>query len=198
MSPWLKDRLEIIRLNLGSSWLFGIYALLFIARIVLGLLPPFESGLSPLDRFMEWPWYIWTMGWLTVFWLSSIEYSTKRKEIFDQTSIAFFKAYLDHLIAEGAGLFNHSDERDFYSKLNDWQHRVIQGLAIGLGPEESQIFFQKMDKRNPKGDQRGTELAVGANDALRLVLKENLDELQAIRLRLAEAPKQEESGLEPV
>ena len=124
------------------------------------------------------------MGWLAAFWLSTLEYSVRRKKSFDETSINFFRAYLDFLIHEGNKLFDHSAEKEFYSRINDWRHQALQGIAIGLGPAASEKFFQKMEAKNPLSEAYRKSTAANANEPLCLSLQEHLEELSVMRMEL--------------
>ena len=142
------------------------------------------------------PWYGWALGWLGVLWLSSLGYSLGRKKHFDETSLNFFKAFLDFLIQQGSGLFDYSDEKNFYQKIKDWQHQAIQGIAIGLGPEESQKFFQKMELQSPVSEAYKKSKEARSNEPLCLSLQANLEELKAIRMNLREAKAGAKGGME--
>src|ERR1035438_4615702 len=104
MVQWLKDRFEITKLTLQNPLpgaLLAILALLQIGQFALFLMPT-ENNASYLSRVSSLiPWYGWVIGWLALFWFASISYSAGRKEIFDQTSRSFFKAYLENLIQRG-------------------------------------------------------------------------------------------------
>jgi hypothetical protein len=189
MAKWLKNRLEIIKLTLRNPVLLVVFGILFVSPFVLVLVPALK-----LSNWM--PWYGWVMGWFAFLWFASIEYSAQRKEVFDQTSIAFFKAYLDSLIKQGNNLFNYSEEKDFYSKINDWQHRVIQGLAIGLGHEASEKYFHKMDSKNPLAKGGQPALALRTSEALCRILQENIEELNLIRIELKDIKGDEAGDLE--
>jgi hypothetical protein len=142
------------------------------------------------------PWYSWAIGWFALLWATSIEYSLNRKENLDQTSLDFFKAFLESLIQQGHQLFHHSEEKDFYSKINDWQHMVIEGIAIGLGHEESQKVFQKMDSDHPLTDAYREFLSSRSSEPLCRSLQKNLEELELIRKSLAETKFYEKGELE--
>jgi hypothetical protein len=196
MVKGLKDRLGIIKLTLRHSKLLWVFGILQLFPIILRFLPPSKTNdhMRTLSMFM--PWYGWVIGWIVLLWFASIEYSVKRKEVFDETSIAFFKAYLDSLIKQGNHLFNYSEQKDFYSKINEWQHQVIQGIAIGLGPQASQKYFHEMDKKNPTGETSQTALTWKTSDTLCRVLQENIEELNRMRLDLAEPRGGEKDGIE--
>jgi hypothetical protein len=190
MLKWLKVRVEIIRLTLRNPKLLVVFVILILGPFLPAFLPP--------GRLSVWiPWYGWAIGLVLLLWFASIEYSFERKKVFDQTSSAFFKAYLDSLIKQGNHLFNYSEDKDFYSKINDWQHQVIQGIAIGLGPRASEKYFHEMDQKNPavgKTDQQAITLRT--SDALCKILQDNIEELNRMRLDLAETKGDEKDGLE--
>jgi hypothetical protein len=186
MFHWLKIRFGIIRLTLQNPALLMFLGLLILAPIVLG-------AALPANLMSYLPWYAWGMGWLALLWFASIEYSLQRKEVFDQTSSAFFKAYLDHLIREGHGLFRQSEDKDFHLKIGDWQRQAVQGIAIGLGPEESRNYFQKIDSQNPLTDAYKESLNLHSSEPLCRTLQGNLEELEIIRVKIA-GPKALEAG----
>jgi hypothetical protein len=197
MVQWLKIRFEIIKLTIRNPALILFLVILLSVQLIRGLVPPSKMNARLFELLTFIPWYGWVIGWLVLFWLASIEYSVKRKEVFDQTSRAFFKAYLGSLIKQGNDLFNHSEEKDFFSKINDWRHRVIQGIAIGLGPEASQKYFHKMESKNPVQEpDKSSSLALKTSDSLCRILQENLEELNRIRTELPEAPGEEKPDLE--
>ncbi len=110
--------------------------------------------------------------------------------------MAFFKAYLDSLIKQGNHLFNYSEEKDFFSKINDWQRQVIQGIAIGLGPAASEKYFHKMDSDKPLGDKGQQAITLKTSDALCQILQKNIEELNRMRTELTEPGAGEKDGLE--
>lgn len=186
MIQWLKERWEILRLSLKHPLLFLVFSALQVAAIVLDFFPP-PPALVP---FLHWltglPWYGWVMGWMAVLWLSTLEYSVERKKRFDETSVNFFKAYLEFLIKEGRQLFNHADDKDFYSKISDWQRKAVEGIAIGSGHEESQKFFQKVESKSPLSEAYRESTASRSSEALARCLETRLEELSFIRLSLPE------------
>src|ERR1700722_17024926 len=145
MVKWLKDRFEIIVLTLRHSPFLVIFGVMQIIELILLKLPPSILNSRLLKVFMWVPWYAWVIGWLFLLWLGAIEYSFRKKERFDFTSANFFKAFLDFLINEGGKLAAYSEDKDFYSKVSDWQRQVVGGIAIGLGPVESEKYFQRVD-----------------------------------------------------
>ncbi|HXL72898.1 MAG TPA: hypothetical protein VN963_04665 [bacterium] len=190
MVQWLKQRFQIIQLTLQNPKLIVVFVVL--------LLGPFLSALlrSPQLSTLT-PWYGWVIGWLAFLWFASIEYSLERKKVFDQTSSAFFRAYLDSLIQQGYHLFNYSEEKDFYSKINDWQHQVIQGIAIGLGPRASEKYFHEMDRKNqPVGKTDQQALTLRTSDALCKILQDNIEELNRMRDELSETKGDGKDGLD--
>ncbi len=198
MTHWLACRLEILKLTLHRPILLAVFGLLQIGQFILILVPTAKlSGpLSAISTLI--PWYGWIIGWLISLWTASIEYSVQRKREFDKTSLNFFKAFLDFLIHQGNALFNDAGEKDFYSKLNDWQHQVIQGIAIGLGPQESEKYFQKMDYQTPLPKAYRESQDSSSSDPLCKWLQENLTELNQIRLELTETADFKEEHLERV
>src|SRR5580658_1485290 len=185
----LKNRLEIIKFTLHHPKFLVVSGVLLVGPFIPALVPP-----KKLPLWM--PWYGWVIAWLLFLWFASIEYAVKRKEVFDQTSSAFFKAYLDSLIKQGNHLFNYSEDKDFYSKINDWQHQVIQGIAIGLGPRASENYFHEMDKKNPTAETSQTALTLRTSDALCKILQDNIEELNRMRGELAEAKGGEKDDLQ--
>jgi hypothetical protein len=191
MKKWLQDRLEIIRLTFQIPALAVLFALLLLAPfLVRRLLPaPFGSWI---------PWTVWGMVWLVFLWFASIEYSLKRKEVFDQTSEAFFKAYLDHLIQEGHHLFNRAEEKDFHLRIGDWQRKAVEGIAIGLGPEESRKLFHAMDTQNPLTQAYKESQDSRSNEPLCRTLLGNLEELKVIQKKVAGPAELGAGGPDPV
>jgi hypothetical protein len=180
----------MVRLTLKNRALLALFLLLVLTPIVL-------SYTSPTTLMDLSPWTVWVMGWVILLWIASIEYSLKRKEVFDQTSAAFFKAYLDHLIREGSSLFNQAEDGDFYLKIGEWQRQAIQGIAIGLGPEESRKFFQKIDSQNPLSEAHKESVKIRSNEPPCRTLQANLDELNVIRLRIANPTEKGLARLDP-
>ena len=195
MLQWLKDRFEIIGLTFRHPGLLAAFGLFQAAVLLLGrYLPPAEP-----NRFygglLSIPWYSWTIGWLAVLWLTTLEYSVHRKKSFDETSNNFFKAYLDFVIREGHGLFNRADDKNFYTQVNEWQRRAVMGIAIGLGPKESEKFFQKMEGKSPLQEAYRKSREARSNEALCRALQDNLDELGGMRMKLLEGVEKEKGGL---
>lgn len=194
----LKDRLDILKRTLPHPLLLVAFGVLQAMKALPILLPTAKIHPQVLKFSLLTPWYYWVIGWLSLLWLGSIEYSLQRKQKFDNTSLNFFKAFLDFLIKEGHKLFSHSEEKDFYSKINDWQHMVIEGIAIGLGHEESQKYFQKMDTEYPLTKATKESSAQGNNEPLCKALQGNLEALETIRLNLTETKVYEKGELETV
>ncbi len=191
MKKWLQDRFEIIRLTFQIPALAVFFSLLLMAPLILKWLfpPPFSSSI---------PWTVWGLVWLVFLWFTSIEYSLKRKEVFDQTSEAFFKAYLDHLILEGHNLFNRAEDKDFHLRIGNWQRKAVQGIAIGLGPEESRKLFQALDTQNPLNQAYKDSQDSGSSEPLCRTLMGNLEELKEIQKKVAGPAELEEGGPESV
>jgi hypothetical protein len=91
-------------------------------------------------------------------------------------------------LASGHSLFERSGEKDFYSRINDWQHRVIEALGIGLGHQASELFFQKMDSLHPLTQAYREAQERRSQEPLLRWLQGHLEELDAIRSSL-EDPK---------
>ena len=198
MRSWLKVRFDIFKLSLRSPVLLGIFGILQVVQLLLALVPRFSASAKLLKISILLPWYGWVIGWLVILWISLLEYSVKRKEEFDKTSLNFFKAFLDFLIQQGNHLFEDAGEKHFYSKLNDWQHQVIQGIAIGLGPGESEKYFQKMDRQSSMTKAYRQSQDSGSIEPLCRFLQDHLKELEAIRMSLKEAKDFEKADLEAV
>jgi hypothetical protein len=188
---WFKNRFEIFFLTLRHSPFLVIFGVLQIIELILLKFPPSIVN-SKLLQVSAWvPWYAWVIGWLLLLWLGAVEYSFRKKERFDFTSASFFKAYLEFLINEGGKLAGYSEDKDFYSKVSDWQRQVVGGIAIGLGPMESERYFQKMDGKNPLTEAYRESLTLKNNDPLCRALLENVEELKAIRQNLTGAESYE-------
>ena len=194
MLKWIRERLEIIRLIFRRPILLAVLGAAQLGALLFRFVPRLPEPLNRLGVLVEIPWYGWVIGWLAAFWLSTIEYSVQRKKRFDVTSANFFKAYLDFLIHEGNKLFDYSDERDFYSKINEWKHQAIQGIAIGLGPEASKKFFQKMESQNPLSEAYRKSTADHSNEALCRSLQDHLEELNSMRMELNDKSRPPELG----
>jgi len=195
MIKWFKDRTQVIQLIFHHSPFLVALAILQIAGFILCLVPPWAMTKPILEIERSVPWYVWVIGWLALLWWSAVEYSLRRKERFDFTSKNFFKSYLDFTINEGGKLGAHSDEKDFYSKVSDWQRQVVEGIAIGLGTVESEKYFQKVDGRNPLTEAYRESLAIKSNDPLCRALLENIEELKMIRLSLTESESYEQGKI---
>ncbi len=186
MVNWFKERLEIIKLILLNQKLLAAFGMLLIVKFILDLvlLSKIPAQLVQISTFI--PWYGWVLVWLILFLFASIEYSLERKEVFDHTSLNFFKAFLEFLINQGNNLFNDSEEKNFYSKIKFWQEQVIQGIAIGLGSEEAEKYFQKMDSQNSVTTAYKESMNKNTNEPLCRALQANVEELKAILLNLSE------------
>jgi hypothetical protein len=196
MTKWLKDRLEILKLILLRQKNLAAFGVLLIFKFLLDLIPPVKTSplLAQISTFL--PWYGWVIGWFALLCFAAIEYSLERKEVFDQTSLNFFKAFLEFLINQGNNLFNDAEDKNFYSKIKFWQEQVIQGIAIGLGPQESEKYFQKMDSQNSVTEAYRESVNKNTNEPLCRALQANVEELKAIRLNLFETKIYEKGELE--
>lgn len=194
MFPRFDDQLEILWLSLRHSALTLVFVLLQAAAMLLVFLHPPIASSPYLAWLVNLPWYGWVIGWLAVLWLCTMRYSADRKKRFDLASANFFKAYLEHLIKEGSLIFQHAGEPGFYSRINDWQRKAVQGIAIGLGPEQSKEFFQKVETKSPLSEAYRQAVASKTDEPLSKSLEARLEELNHIRLSLPE--KEEETGKE--
>jgi hypothetical protein len=191
MLSWLKTHLEVLHLSLGSSLPFFAFALFQLGALTLWRFPPSPA----VGLYFFWligiPWYAWVIGWLLILWVLTLNYSVQRKKRFDETSLNFFRSYLDFLINQGHQLFHRSEDKDFYSKINEWRHQAIEGIAIGLGPVESQKFFQKMETQNPLSQAYRESTTARSGEPLARWLQKQLEELGQIRLSLPEREEKE-------
>jgi len=194
MIQWFRDRWEILRLSLKRPAPFLVFAFFQGAALLLGYFPPPGSIRPFVDWLIQMPWYGWVIGWLVVFGMTTLDYSVERKKRFDLTSANFFRAYLEHLLKDGSQVFQHAGEKDFYTRINDWQHKAVQGIAIGLGPEQSKDFFQKVEAKSPLSEAYRQATASKSDEPLAKSLEVRLEELNLIRLSLPE--KEEEPGKE--
>jgi hypothetical protein len=198
MFNWFKSRLEIIKLILLRQKLVAILGLLLIVKLGLDLVSPAKIPGILVRVSALIPWYAWLIGWLALLVYAFIEYSLERKEVFDRTSLNFFKAFLEFLINQGKNLFNDAEDKNFYSKVKFWQEQVIQGIAIGLGPEEAEKYFQKMDSQNSVTTAYKESMSKNTNEPLCRALQANVEELKAIHLNLSETRTYERGELEGV
>lgn len=195
MLQWLKDRFEILRLSIRRPVPLFILAFFQAVALLLGLFPP-PGWAAPFLRWLTaWPWYGWVIAWLAFLWLSTVEYSVHRKKRFDHTSLNFFRAYLEFLLKEGRQLFQYAGEKDFYSKIDDWQRKAVEGIAIGLGPEESKKFFQKMESISPLSKAYRESAASKSGEPLARSLEARLEEINLIRMSLPEREGEERNAL---
>jgi hypothetical protein len=186
MTEWLKDRWEILRLTLKHPLPFLALGFFQAAALALGYFHPPFSRTPWLNWLVEIPWYAWALAWLAALWFSTLDYSVERKKRFDETSVNFFKAYLDHLVKEGHQLFQFAGEKDFYSRISHWQRKIIEGVAIGLGHGESGKFFHKMEAQSPLSEAYRQSQASKSDEPLSRAIQARLDELGQIRLSLPE------------
>ncbi len=191
MLQWLKDRWEILR-SLEHPLPFLVFGFFQVVAVLLALFPP--TGRAA--RFVGWlgsiSWYGWVIGWLLVLWGSTLTYSVERKKRFDKTSANFFRAYVDFLMKEGHQLFHHAGETGYFSKINDWQRKAIQGIAIGLGPKASEDFFQKVESKSPLSDAYRESTASKSGEPLSRALQVRLEELSLLRTGLPEDKEERE------
>jgi hypothetical protein len=191
MIKWFKDRFQVIQLILQHSPLLVVLGILQVAGFIMGRVPHWAMTKPILEIEKSVPWYAWVIGWLALLCWAAVEYSLRRKERFDFTSLNFFKSYLDFITNQGGALLMQSQSPDFYAKVSEWQRQVVEGIAIGLGPEESEKFFQKMDGQFPLVEAYRKFKESGSQEALCLALEENLKELRALRQKLAGPQNQE-------
>ncbi len=193
MNHWVKDRLRIIQSALPRPIFLLFFGVLQAGWLFLAFsLPvPDSTWASQIVRVL--PWYAWVMVWLVLFSAGSIEYSLGRKENFDKTSRNFFKAFLGFTIREGHQLFKHSEEEGFYSKVNHWQRRAIEGIGIGLGHQASEEFFHKMESHASLEKAYKESIHLKSNEPLCQALQLNLEELELIgrNLPLSEQEREE-------
>ncbi len=192
MIQWLKNRWEVLG-SLGHPLPFLVFGFFQVAGVLLSLFPPAGWAAHLVGWLRAVPWYGWAIGWLFILWGSTLTYSVERKKRFDLTSSNFFRAYLDFLIKEGHQLFHHAGEADYFSKINDWQRKAIQGIAIGLGPKASEDFFQKVESRSPFSDAYRESTASKSGEPLSRALQARLTELGFIRMSLPESENEEQS-----
>jgi hypothetical protein len=190
----LKDRLWLLPLTLPHWRVFLPLGFLQLSWIVFTFFPGFPLRTNFREYLEKVPWYAWVIVWLLAFWISSLEHALGRKRKFDSVSAKFFKAYLNNLLETGYGLFERSGEKDFYSRINDWQHRVIEALGIGLGHQASERFFQKMDSLHPLSQAYREAQDKRDQGPLLRWLQGHLDELDAIRSSLEDPKLLEEGG----
>jgi hypothetical protein len=195
MIKWFKDRFQVIQLIFQHSPILVVLGILQAAGFMIGLVPPWAMTRPVLEIEKSVPWYAWVIGWLALLCWAAVEYLLRRKERFDFTSKNFFKSYLDFIINEGGKLGAHSDDKDFYSKVSDWQRQVVEGIAIGLGPVESEKYFQKVDGKNPIAEAYKKSLELKNSDPLCQALLDNIEELKLIRLSLVESEVCEQGRL---
>jgi len=194
MNPWLKIRLETFRDSLPHPVLLAALGFLQTARIYWAYRPPSLSSI-PLTGFLQIPWFLWALAWTLLLWVSTLNHSAKRKETFDLTSRNFFGAYLDHLIREGHGLYDHSGEGNFYFRLDGWQHKAIEGIAIGLGHESAEKFHQAMEGQYPLVKAYQDSKEAGNGEPLCRALQGHLEELEKMRIKFIPNSTDRDSGL---
>lgn len=190
MLQWLKDRWDILR-SLEHPLPFLLLGFIQVAAVLLALFPP-SGWMAPWMGWLRaFPGYGWIIGWLLVLWGSTLRYSVERKKRFDETSVNFFKAYVDFLMKDGHQLFHQAGGKDYYSKIADWQRKAVEGIAIGLGPEESKNFFQKVESKSPLSEAYRESTASKSGESLSRALRERLEELRLLRMNLPEGEGRE-------
>lgn len=167
-------------------------------RIILYFVSESKLNNLPAEVMRLTPWYFWVIGWLLLLWVGTLKNSLKEKEIIDKTSFNFFEGFLAFLIKEGHALFNHSEDKDFYSKIEGWQRMVIEGIALGRGPEASEAFFHKMESQYPLSNSYRDSLRLNSSEPLNVALQGNLEELETIRKNLKAGMVYEKGELEAV
>jgi hypothetical protein len=137
---------------------------------------------------MAVPWYAWVIAWLSLLWLLSLGHWAGHEKLVGETSRNFFKAYLEHLLHQGHGFFRETDVEGTYLKAKEWQRQAIEGIAIGLGHEESERFYHKMEMENSltKAYRRSEE--GNSVEPLLKSIKAHLDELERLRLEQMGGP----------
>lgn len=187
MLSWFRDRVEVLRLLFKDPSLLWALGLLQTLALVLYFFP-FPQAAPIRDFLMVPPWYAWALTWLTLLWLSTLGYSAGKKKLFDETSRNFFRAYVEHLLHQGHGFFSETEVEGLFLKAKEWQRQAIQGIAIGLGPEESERFFQKMEAASSltKAYRRSEEQ--NSTEPLWRSIQVHLEELERIRLGLLGTP----------
>jgi hypothetical protein len=187
MLTWFRDRAEVFRIVLQNPSLLWVLAPFQVLAIIL---IPFPSPQLAFlrDPLMSVPWYSWTIAWLILLWLSALGHWAGHQKLYTETSRNFFRAYVEHLLHEGHRFFREVDVEGTYLKAKEWQRQAIQGIAIGLGPEASERFFQKMEAEGSltKAYRRSQEQ--NSAEPLWRSIQVHMDELELIRLGLLGAP----------
>jgi hypothetical protein len=183
MLSWFRDRAQVLQIVLVRPSLLWILAPLQVLAVIL---IPFPSPQLAFlrDPLMAVPWYAWVIAWLTLLWLLSLGNWASHEKLVGETSRNFFKAYLEHLLHQGHGFFRETEVEGTYLKAKEWQRQAIEGIAIGLGPEESERFFHKMETENSltKAYRRSEEK--NSVEPLLNAIQAHLDELERMRLGL--------------
>src|SRR5581483_130150 len=104
MISWFCDRVEVLRLLFKDPSLLWALGLLQTLALVLYFFP-FPPAAPIRDLLMFPPWYAWALTWLVLRLLSTLGYSAGKKNLFDETSRNFFRAYVEHLLRQGHGFF---------------------------------------------------------------------------------------------
>jgi hypothetical protein len=193
MTQWFKDRLRIIQSALPRPIFLFFFGVLQAGWLFLAFSRPVQDPTWASQIVLGFPWYAWVILWLTLFIAGFVEYSLGRKENFDKTSRNFFKAFLGFTIREGHQLYKHSGDGGFYSKVNHWQRRAIEGIGIGLGHQASEEFFHKMESQASLEKAYKESIHLKSNEPLCQALQANLEELELIgrNLPLSEQEREE-------
>ncbi|HVZ80685.1 MAG TPA: hypothetical protein VHE12_07785 [bacterium] len=187
MLSWFRERAEVLKLILQRPSLLWLLAPL---QVLAWVLIPFPSPQVALlrDALMAVPWYAWVIAWLSLLWFLALGHWAGHHRLVAETSKNFFKAYLEHLLHQGHGFFGETKVEETYLKAKEWQRQAIEGIAIGLGPEASQRFFEKMEMEHSltKAYRRSEER--NSVEPLLGSIQAHLDELERLRLGLTGGP----------
>lgn len=187
MPSWFRDRAEVLKVILQRPSLLWLLAPFQVLAVIL---IPFPSPQLAFlrDPLMAVPWYAWVITWLALLWLLALGHWAGHQKLHAETSHNFFKAYLEHLIHQGHGLFQETEVEKAYLKAKEWQRQAIEGIAIGSGPEGSERFFQRMEMENSltKAYRRSEEK--NSVEPLLNSIKAHLDELERLRLEMMGGP----------
>lgn len=187
MLSWFRDRAAVLRIILQRPSLLWLLAPVQVLALIL---IPFPSPQLAFvrDPLMAVPWYAWAIAWLALLWLLALGHWAGHERLVGETSRNFFKAYLEHLLHQGHGFFRETEVEKTYLQAKEWQRQAIEGIAIGLGPDESEKFFQKMEAENSltKAYRRSEES--NSVEPLLNSIQAHLDELERLRLALMGGP----------
>lgn len=187
MLSWFRDRAHVLKLILQRPSLLWLLAPFQVLAVIL---VPFPSPQLAFIRepLLAVPWYAWVIAWLALLWMLALGHWAGHEKLVTETSRNFFKAYLEHLLHQGHDFFQETGIDETYLKAKEWQRQAIEGIAIGLGPDESEIFFQKMEVENSltKAYRRSEEKR--SVEPLLNAIKAHLDELERLRLEQMGGP----------